>query len=180
MPSVIAKGPAARRHPFRLARRSNDLSHWPARPAWRRKGRAVRPDRSRDRKVRCRRRIRSISSCQRARPCRRGAARTFRCAAIASRRAARGSMSKPSSFTSAGGACIRRRRAKVGRISRVVRNSSRDLAGGSLPGHEATNGTRSPPSHIVLFWPRSGALPPLPLPPLSEMNITSVFFHWPA
>ena len=57
--------------------------------------------------------------------------------------------------------------ASVGSRSMVAAHSRQTVPAGILPGQRAMKGTRSPPSQSVLLAPRSGALPPLPLPPLS-------------
>ena len=64
--------------------------------------------------------------------------------------------------------------AKVGRRSMVVAISSETEPPGTVPGHQATVGSRIPPSQVVPFRPRRGAFTDPREPPLSEVKITSV------
>ena len=51
-------------------------------------------------------------------------------------------------------------RAKVGRRSIVVTIWSQTLPAGTLPGQRQMAGTRGPPSHVIIFEPRSGSALP--------------------
>lgn len=68
----------------------------------------------------------------------------------------------------------------VGNRSIVPANASHSLPAGTRPGHQAIVGTRTPPSHVLPFDPRSGPAEPPSTPftvqgPLSLVKITSVF-----
>jgi len=53
--------------------------------------------------------------------------------------------------------------------------ASVSVPAGILPGHQAMVGSRIPPSSVLPLKPRSGALTPRGVPPLSEVKITRVF-----
>ncbi len=63
---------------------------------------------------------------------------------------------------------------KVGSMSIMPVISSVAVPAGILPGHQAIVGSRMPPSHVLPLKPRSGALTARGVPPLSEVNSTSV------
>ena len=82
-------------------------------------------------------------------------------------------MSLPSVLRSVGGvppATV----TNVGSTSMFPATASHTAPAGTFPGHHATVGSRIPPSQVVNLNPRSGVLSPRFVPPLSDVNRTSV------
>src|SRR5690348_10729438 len=62
----------------------------------------------------------------------------------------------------------------VGSTSRLAVTASQVAPAGILPGHQAIVGSRMPPSNVLALNPRNGALLAARVPPLSDVNNTSV------
>src|SRR4051794_18203630 len=63
---------------------------------------------------------------------------------------------------------------KVGNTSRLAVMAAQVEPAGTLSGHQARVGSRTPPSNVDALLPRNGPLSAALVPPLSEVNSTSV------
>src|SRR4051812_22540287 len=88
-------------------------------------------------------------------------------------------MSVPSILRSPG-TCPPASLMNVGRMSISLVTASHDPPAGTFPGQSAIVGSRIPPSQVLALNPRRGALLAERVPPLSEVNRTSVLSDRPS